>query len=70
MSEVSVERGAVAGPIATPGELVPYAVFAAVLLGLAVYFVGAEDGVMSLVGGSSMHELVHDARHLLGFPCH
>ncbi|CAA9492634.1 MAG: hypothetical protein AVDCRST_MAG17-867 [uncultured Solirubrobacterales bacterium] len=70
MSEVLVEREAVVGPIVSPGELLPYAVFAGVLLSVAVYFVGAEAGAMSLLGGSVVHEFVHDARHLLGFPCH
>ena len=28
------------------------------------------EGALSLIGGSSVHEFVHDARHLLGFPCH
>ncbi len=71
MSDVLVvQRGAVSGPIATPRELLPYAIFAGVLLSLLVYFVGAEEGAASLVGGTAVHELVHDARHLLGFPCH
>ncbi len=70
MSEVLVERGAVTGPIAAPRELLPYAIFAGVLMALMVYFVGAEEGATSLVGGSSVHELLHDGRHLLGFPCH
>jgi hypothetical protein len=70
MSEVLVERGAVAGPIATPRELLPYAILAATLLSLVVYFVGAEEGVATLIGGGSVHEFFHDARHLLGFPCH
>ena len=70
MSEVLVERGAVTGPIATPRELLPYAIFAGVLTALLVYFVGAEEGATSLVGGSAVHELLHDGRHLLGFPCH
>ncbi len=30
---------------------------------LALYFVGLDHGAVS-------HEFVHDARHLLGFPCH
>lgn len=70
MSEVLVEREAVTGPIVSPGELLPYAILAGVVLSLLVYFVGAEEGAMSLVGGSGTHEFVHDARHLLGFPCH
>lgn len=72
MSDVLVDRdsGAVAGPIASPREVLPYAIFAGVLLMLLVYFVGAEEGAASLIGGSAVHEFVHDARHLLGFPCH
>lgn len=70
MSEVLVEREAVAGPIVSPGELAPYALLAGLLLMLVVYFVGAEEGAASLVGGSAVHDFVHDARHLLGFPCH
>jgi len=72
MSEVVVEPGAASAPvpIVSAGELLPYAVFAGVLLMLLVYFVGAEEGATAMVGGTSVHEFVHDARHLLGFPCH
>lgn len=51
------------------GEIVPWAIFGALLL-LAVYFVGAEEGATSIVPGMYVHEFVHDGRHLLGFPCH
>jgi putative cobalt transporter subunit CbtB len=27
-------------------------------------------GATSLISGTSVHEFVHDGRHLLGFPCH
>jgi hypothetical protein len=38
---------------------------------LAVYFVGVDQGAVSLFGSDMhVHEFVHDARHLLGFPCH
>jgi cobalt transporter subunit CbtB len=38
---------------------------------LAVYFVGIDEGAMSIFGKSMvLHELMHDGRHLLGFPCH
>jgi hypothetical protein len=45
---------------------------ATVFLGLlALYFVGVDQGAVSLFGSDShVHEFVHDARHLLGFPCH
>ncbi len=43
----------------------------AVLALLALYFVGIDQGAVSIFGGDShVHEFVHDARHLLGFPCH
>jgi cobalt transporter subunit CbtB len=63
----------VPAPAPTPiplRELLPYAVYAAVLALILLYFVGAEEGATSLVSGSFVHELVHDGRHLLGFPCH
>jgi hypothetical protein len=44
---------------------------------LAVYAVGYDQGALlqPLLGAASrsanyMHELMHDGRHLLGFPCH
>jgi len=51
-------------------EITPWAIFAGVILLLAIYFVGAEQGATSLIPGMYVHELVHDGRHLLGFPCH
>ncbi|MBO1325703.1 CbtB-domain containing protein [Acetobacter sp. TBRC 12305] len=50
--------------------LVPWAVFGLILSALLLYFVGAEQGAVSLVSGHAVHEFVHDGRHLLGFPCH
>ena len=38
---------------------------------LVVYFVGMDQGATSVFGNNTViHEFVHDARHLLGFPCH
>lgn len=38
---------------------------------LALYFVGLDQGATSVFGNNTyVHEFVHDARHLLGFPCH
>lgn len=38
---------------------------------LVLYFVGLDQGATSLFGQNTyVHEFVHDARHLLGFPCH
>ena len=38
---------------------------------LMLYFVGMDQGATSVFGNNTyVHEFVHDARHLLGFPCH
>jgi Probable cobalt transporter subunit (CbtB) len=38
---------------------------------LVIYFVGLDQGAVSVFGNDShVHEFMHDARHLLGFPCH
>jgi hypothetical protein len=72
MSDIAVnpEPGSVPVPVVSAQELLPWVVFAGFLLMLLIYFVGAEEGATSIIGGSSVHEFVHDARHLLGFPCH
>lgn len=43
----------------------------AVLALLVLYFVGMDQGATSVFGSDThVHEFLHDARHLLGFPCH
>lgn len=38
---------------------------------VVLYFVGMDQGATSVFGSNTyIHEFVHDARHLLGFPCH
>lgn len=38
---------------------------------VVLYFIGMDQGATSVFGNSTyIHEFVHDARHLLGFPCH
>lgn len=38
---------------------------------LVLYFVGLDQGATSVFGGDThIHEFLHDARHLLGYPCH
>ncbi|MFE0427413.1 CbtB-domain containing protein [Streptomyces sp. NPDC058953] len=51
-------------------EIAPWAVFTGILALILLYFVGAEQGAVALVSGETVHEWVHDGRHLLGFPCH
>ncbi|QHE74290.1 CbtB domain-containing protein [Rhodococcus sp. WAY2] len=69
-------------PVATPAlspstgapipirDLLPWAVFFGVLMLVLLYFVGTEQGALTVFSGESVHEWVHDGRHLLGFPCH
>ncbi len=62
--------GAFTGTVVGLRDLAPWAILLGALMLLAVYLVGAEGGATSLVSGPGVHEFVHDARHLLGFPCH
>ena len=56
-------------PTIPVGRLAPWALFSFLLAAIAVFFVSADGGALSL-GGLAVHEWVHDGRHLLGFPCH
>ncbi|MFT4080284.1 CbtB domain-containing protein [Rhodomicrobium lacus] len=51
-------------------SILPWAIFGGLIALLAIYFVGAEQGAVAIFDGMMVHEAVHDARHLLGFPCH
>jgi hypothetical protein len=66
--------GSINQPVSIPvipfRELLPWAIFGGLLMLLAIYFVGAEQGATSLIHGRAVHEFLHDGRHLLGFPCH
>jgi len=58
-------------PVSIPvQDILPWVIFAGLLLLLAIYFVGVEQGATSLFRGMYVHEFTHDSRHLLGFPCH
>ncbi|GAB3085886.1 CbtB domain-containing protein [Nocardioides zeae] len=50
--------------------LAPWALFFGLLALLALFFVSADQGAVSIPAGTAIHEWVHDGRHLLGFPCH
>lgn len=68
MSDITLAPPA---PIAIPGrEILPWAIFGGLLLLVAFYFISTEEGAVSVFDGMYVHEYVHDARHLLGFPCH
>jgi len=51
-------------------DLAPWAALVGLLFVMFVYFVGVEQGALSMFGGHYVHEFVHDARHLLADPCH
>jgi len=61
-----------ATPVVVPVSTAALWLAGALFLGLAMYFViGIDQGAVSVFGqNSNIHEFVHDARHLLGFPCH
>lgn len=67
---------AVTAPVSTPlvdANVRTVALLAgiAILSLLVYYFIGIDEGMTSLFGKSmAMHELFHDGRHFLGFPCH
>jgi hypothetical protein len=68
-----VQAAALPAPtqVAIPvNEILPWAVFAGVILLSLLYLVGMDQGATSLISGSMLHEFVHDGRHLLSFPCH
>lgn len=64
----SARTAAVAIPVS---QTLPWLI-TAVFVGLVLYyFVGVDEGAISVFGDTTVvHELVHDARHFMGFPCH
>ena len=68
-SAVSTARPqAVAIPVA---DTLPWLIGAAVVGLVLYYFVGIDQGATSVFGDNMyVHEFLHDARHLLSFPCH
>lgn len=51
-------------------QLAPWAIFVFLVSAILVFFVSADQGMISIPSGTAIHEWVHDGRHLLGFPCH
>jgi hypothetical protein len=51
-------------------QLAPWALFFGVIATLTIFFVSTGQGAVGLPAGTLLHEWVHDARHLLGYPCH
>jgi hypothetical protein len=72
MSSLSATPSTASTPtvVSLPGAAL-WLVGTALLAVLAYYFIGVDQGMVSVFGSDThIHELVHDARHLLGFPCH
>ena len=62
-----VDLRAATASLATPLRLTVLTLLALILY----YFVGYDQGAVSVFGSDThIHEFLHDARHLLGFPCH
>jgi hypothetical protein len=76
MNPATPASSAVPGPRVDPRVIAaaatPAWLAAMTLLALiAYYFIGIDQGAVSVFGSDThIHEFVHDARHLLGFPCH
>lgn len=52
------------------GQLAPWAAFVFLAAAIVLFFISADQGMVSIPEGNAIHEWVHDGRHLLGFPCH
>jgi cobalt transporter subunit CbtB len=63
MTDVTTPAPTTQAPTIPIDDIAPYAIFVALIAVLLFYFVGANEG-------ATIHEWLHDGRHLLGFPCH
>jgi cobalt transporter subunit CbtB len=71
MATIAPQSRATARPLSLEIPRAAWLVGATVLGLLLLYFVGIDQGAVSLFGSDThVHEFVHDARHFLGFPCH
>lgn len=66
-------------PISTPiiqvpaiplRHLAPWALFGTLLGGVVLTLAGVDLAALGVPGGALLHEVAHDGRHLLGYPCH
>ena len=51
-------------------QIAPWAFFVLLIAAIVVFFISADQGIVSIPSGNAIHEWVHDGRHLLGYPCH
>ncbi len=66
MSELAVRLR----PVSSLMLLLPVLMAAAVLFAVAFDQGQLAQVVKAAAGDSTVHELFHDSRHMLGFPCH
>ncbi|MDA2891523.1 CbtB-domain containing protein [Mycolicibacterium sp. BiH015] len=70
MESTSTTRRAVTADSEVTGTALLLTVSTVVAL-IAFYFLAFDQGAVSVFGADThVHEFLHDARHLLGFPCH
>jgi hypothetical protein len=65
----SVDEDVLYPPPVALGQVWPWVLFGLACLAL-VYLVGVEEGALSVVPGTWVHEWLHDGRHLMAVPCH
>lgn len=72
MSTSVIPAAPVANPVVTAEvRTVALLLGTAILALLVYYFIGVDEGALSVFGKSMyVHEFFHDGRHFLGFPCH
>jgi hypothetical protein len=71
MSQASIATGPELEVPSIPiAELAPWAAFFFLLAAIVLFFISADQGIISIPSGNAIHEWVHDGRHLLGYPCH
>ena len=76
MSQASIASPIIGGapeieiPSIPVAQLAPWAAFVFLAAAIVLFFISADQGIISIPAGSAVHEWVHDGRHLLGFPCH
>jgi hypothetical protein len=71
MTSISAPQDAATPLVLPAAQAILWLVGAAALALLAYYFIGIDQGAVSVFGSDTqLHEFVHDGRHFLGFPCH
>ena len=70
MSQAIATTTEIVIPVIPVRQLAPWALFVFLTASIILFFISADQGIVSIPSGTAIHEWVHDGRHLLGFPCH